>query len=238
MKDYLSVVYNESRTPKTDYPYQLTAYLGKRYNIKEGSRILEIGFGRGEFLNAFHEMGLSCCGVDICPCDHVFGQDIKVDYIDVGKDSLPYENDFFDVVYHKSLIEHLYTPDHLMKETHRVLKSGGKGRVIILTPDWASQMAVFYEDFTHSRPYDQTAMKDLLSVYGFKQVESQLFYQLPLVWQYPLVKLICLFLQFFLSTPRARQLAKITNMKFFRWSVELMVLGSGIKQPSECDHKD
>lgn len=230
MKDYLSVVYNESRTPKTDYPCQLIAYLCKRFDIKQGGRILEIGFGRGEFLNAFHEMGLSCWGVDICPCDHVISHDIQVDYIDIEKDSIPYENDFFDVVYHKSLIEHLYSPDHLMKETHRVLKSNGNGRVMILTPDWVSQMTVFYEDFTHSRPYDQTAMRDLLGVYGFTQVESQLFYQLPLVWQHPSMKLICRFLQVFLSTSRARQLSKITNMKFFRWAVELMVLGTGIKQ--------
>jgi ubiquinone/menaquinone biosynthesis C-methylase UbiE len=227
MTDYLSVVYDEARTPRTEYPFKFAVNLFNRFNLQTGQRLLEIGCGRGEFLSAFQQLGMDCSGVDLSDYNFSNLKDIKIKKVDISKDPLPFKDDYFDVIYHKSLIEHLYSPDHLMKETGRVLKPGG--RVIILTPDWVSQMKVFYEDYTHSRPYNVTALSDLLNVYGFKKVETELFYQLPVLWQFPKLKLISIFFQILLSTPAARQLTKMTGIKFFRWSVELMVMGSGIK---------
>jgi ubiquinone/menaquinone biosynthesis C-methylase UbiE len=228
MSDYVGVVYDEARTPRTEYPFQMASYLFTRFHLHKGQKLLEIGCGRGEFLNAFQQLGMSCYGVDLSEQGFCHLKDIQVAKVDISQDVLPFENNSFDVVYHKSLIEHLYSPDHLMKETYRVLKP--EGRVIILTPDWVSTMKVFYEDYTHSRPYTVTAVSDLLKVYDFKKIESELFYQLPILWRYPKLKIISLFLQMFLSTPAARYLTKVTGLKFFRWSVELMVLGTGEKR--------
>jgi ubiquinone/menaquinone biosynthesis C-methylase UbiE len=228
MSDYVGVVYDEARTPRTEYPFQMASYLFTRFHLYKGQKLLEIGCGRGEFLNAFQQLGMSCYGVDLSEYGFCHLKDIQVAKVDISQDVLPFENNSFDVVYHKSLIEHLYSPDHLMKETYRVLKP--EGRVIILTPDWVSTMKVFYEDYTHSRPYTVTAVSDLLKVYDFKKIESELFYQLPILWRYPKLKIISLFLQMFLSTPAARYLTKVTGLKFFRWSVELMVLGTGEKR--------
>jgi len=227
MSDYVAVVYDEARTPRTEYPFQMASYLFRRFHLRRGQKLLEIGCGRGEFLDAFQQLGMNCYGVDLS--DHGFCnlKDIQVVRCDISQDALPFEDSSFDIVYNKSLIEHLYSPDHLMKETCRVLKPGG--RVVILTPDWVSQMKVFYEDYTHSRPYTPTALSDLLKVYEFKKIESELFYQLPILWRYPKLKLISKSLQLILSTPPARYLTNVTGIKFFRWSVELMVLGTGIK---------
>jgi cyclopropane fatty-acyl-phospholipid synthase-like methyltransferase len=52
-KDYISAVYDEKRTPKTDYPSQLIAYLIDRFALKTGVRFLEIGCGRGDSLLVF-----------------------------------------------------------------------------------------------------------------------------------------------------------------------------------------
>ena len=41
--DYLSVVYNEFDRPLTAYPQQLTDYLCNKYNLKQNSKILDIG---------------------------------------------------------------------------------------------------------------------------------------------------------------------------------------------------
>ena len=227
MNNYVSVVYDETRTPRTDYPFKLATYLAGRYGLRKGDKFLEIGYGRGEFLDSFKQLGLDCFGVDLSNYSAANLKNIKVQKVDISKDKLPYEDNCLDVVYHKSLIEHLYSPDQLMKETYRVLKPGG--RVIILTPDWVSQMKVFYEDFTHSRPYDINSLRDLLKVYGFSKIETKLFYQLPALWYHPSLKILSRFLQAIMSTPTARRLTKRSQIKFFRWSVELMVLGTGIK---------
>ncbi len=225
--DYVSVVYDEKRTPRTEYPSKLAKYLFVRFNMKKGERLLEIGCGRGEFVSAFQKLGLDCHAVECSEYSLKELGHLNIKKADISKDRLPYNDNTFDIVYHKSLLEHVYMPDHLMKETVRVLKPGG--RVIILTPDWVSQMKVFYEDFTHCRPYDATALSDLLKVYGFNSVRAELFYQLPLLWRYPALKVLSRLLQVFISVSLARKLTSMTGIKFFRWSVELMVLGMGVK---------
>lgn len=205
----------------------MTAYLIDRFGLKAGDRLLGIGVGRGDFLLGFHSAGLNCSGVDREKSSVELLADLDVKQCDISKQGLPYDDDSFDVVYHKSLIEHLYDPSHLMAETYRVLRPGGK--VIILTPDWVSQMKVFYEDFTHCRPYDKNALKDLLAIKGFSNVNVELFCQLPVVWRFRFLKIFSKLLQLFTSTPNARRLTKLTRVKFFRWSVELMVLEYGTK---------
>lgn len=227
-KDYVSVVYDQKRTPKTAYPAEFASYIVDRFGIKKGSKFLEIGCGRGDFLEAFNDMGLDCYGVDLSDHSIKNGKGLKVTCLDISTQRLPYEDSTFDVVYSKSLLEHLNSPAHLMAETSRVLKPGG--RVIMLTPDWVSQMKVFYEDFTHLKPYDKRAVSDLLTVYGFSGVVSELFYQLPILWRYPPLKIASDFLRLILDTPSARKMTDLTGSKFFRWSVELMVLGTGINE--------
>jgi len=226
-KNYVSVVYDENRTPRTDYPFKLASYLFDRFGFRKGEKILEIGCGRGEFLEAFKALGLDVSGIDLSEQSANFLSYLGVKCADVSKEPLPYADSSFDIVYHKSLLEHLYSAEHLMKETLRVLKPGGK--VIILTPDWESQMRVFYEDFTHCRPYNTTAVNDLLKVNGFSKDHVELFYQLPIIWKHPWLKIISRILGFFFSVPIARKITQLTGLKFVRWSVELMVLGEGTK---------
>jgi len=226
-RDYLSVVYDERRTPKTGYPDELAAYLVRRFGLRRGDAFLEIGCGRGDFLKAFARIGLQCSGVDVeeRSADLLPGFDIR--QCDLSKQRLPFEDESFDVVYHKSLIEHLCDPTNLMEETSRVLKIGG--RLILLTPDWVSQMRNFYEDITHRRPYDVTAVYDTLSMFGFNEIVAERFAQLPALWKVKPLVLPARILRVLLNVHTARNLTKWTNMKFFRWSVELMVLGYGVK---------
>lgn len=219
MKDYISVVYNENRVPLTDYPYKLASYLKSRFMIsKANSELLELGPGRGEFLSAFRRLGLRCFALDRCESDiH------SLYIIDLSTDRFPFRDESFDIVFHKSVIEHLPSADNIMRETYRVLRPSG--RVIIMTPDWRSQMRVFYEDPTHIRPYDVTAVHDLLELYGFSDIESELFYQLPIAWKHSGIRAICRLLRLMLPVIAARA----TRIKFLRWSVELMVLGTGVK---------
>ena len=152
---------------------------------------------------------------------------LEVKQCDLASDVFPYDDGSFDVVYHKSVLEHMYDPGNLMRETIRVLKPGGK--LIILTPDWHTQWKNFFEDFTHSRPFDVMALSDLLKIYGFKNTITEKFYQLPVLWKMPAMKVFSKLLQLIINVYGGRWLTKITGIKFFRWSVELMILGYGKK---------
>ena len=226
-KDYISIVYDTKRTPKTDYPNQLVKYLNKKFEFKEKSRLLEIGCGRGDFLTAFQNENFDCVGIDRERSSIEMSHHLKIFKCDISKDRFPFDDNLIDIVYHKSVIEHLYDPIHLMQETYRVLKPGGK--LIILTPDWHTQMKNFYEDFTHSRPYDRGAMTDLLAIFGYKNIIVEKFYQLPNIWKYPVLKIFASLLRLCINVYGGRWLTDKTGIKFFRWSVELMILGYGEK---------
>ena len=222
---YTSVIYNETRTPITRYPDQHAVYLVKRFGLKPGEHILELGCGRGDFISAFKRTGLRCSGIDIEPAS-IQGVDVKK--CDLLKDPFPFEDESLDVIYHKSIIEHFYKPDHLMDETLRVLKRGGK--LIFLTPDWERGFKVFYEDITHCRPYNTTAVKDLLAMWGMQNISVEKFYQHPLLWRWPWLKILSVMSNPFLSVRFARWLTRKTKLKFFQFSVETMVLGYGTKE--------
>lgn len=52
-ENYLETIYNEKSRPFTIYPKKLINYLYKRFDLKENQKILELGCGRGDFLNEF-----------------------------------------------------------------------------------------------------------------------------------------------------------------------------------------
>ena len=226
--DYVSTIYDELRTPKTDYPKKLIEYLSKRFDLQGNMKLLELGCGRCEFLFEFQNYGFECKGLDrdISSVQNEYNLEVK--QCDLANDVFPYNDESFDVVYHKSVLEHMYNPENLMRETIRVLKPGGK--LIILTPDWHTQWKNFFEDFTHSRPYDVMALSDLLKIYGFNSLSIERFYQLPVVWKFPVIKLLSKILQLVTNVYGGRWLTNKTGIQYFRWSVELMILGYGEKE--------
>ena len=94
--------------PLTAYPSKLINYLIKRYELKKKSKILEIGCGRGEFLNEFIKQGIQGFGAAISNYAQSFCPDAKITTIDLENERLPYDDNEFDIIYSKSFIEHLY----------------------------------------------------------------------------------------------------------------------------------
>lgn len=219
---YLNVVYNKKSRPYTNYPSKFCRYLYDRFGMKKGDKFLDIGCGRGEFTKGFKDLGLDVSGIDREKGDQEMLESIDVSLSnDLENNAFPFEDNSFDIVFSKSVIEHFRTPDNFIKEIYRILKPGG--RIIIMTPDWQSQRRIFYDDYTHVHPYTKTGLRDLLKIYGFEKVEVEIFYQLPILWKYPWLKIFSKCLQIF-GPPK-----RIYKNKFIRWSRELMVLGTGIK---------
>jgi len=212
---YLKTVYGE-RKPTT-YPDKFCEHIMKKYNLKHNQKFLDVGCGSGVFADAFKKKGFHVQGIDREKF-WKYTRRIK----DLETSDFPYPNNSFNVVFSKSVIEHIHKPEHFLSECKRVLKKGG--RLIILVPDWITQQNVFYEDYTHVQPYTITSMNDLLKIHGFKNVQVELFTQLPVIWKYKYLEIFSKILRIFLKP----NLKRFEN-EFIRWSIELMVLGTATK---------
>ena len=219
MADYLNVVYDNQSHPKTNYPDQLARYLFDYFGMQPDQNILEPGCGRGEFLDGFRKLGMKCSGLDISPQAGFLLDGIEVSQINLDKDLLPYDEDSFNFIFHKSLLEHLGAPEHFMKESHRILKPGGM--LISLVPDWESNYKIYFDDHTHRTPFTQISLTNIYHICDFTNVNVFKFRQLPIVWKYPALNIFCASIAPFVPVR--------TKQKFFRWSRELMLIGCGLK---------
>ena len=177
---YIDVVYSSEKKPFSDYPSKLIKELVKKYEIDLDSSILELGCGRGEFLNEFTNLGMKGYGTDVSGYAKDFCKNAEIKISDITKEKLPYPDNHFDIVYSKSFIEHFYYPEIVFEEAYRVLKPSGK--FINLTPEWKYFYKTFYEDYTHRTPFTEKSLKDIHSIYGFKNVQVESFKQLPILW--------------------------------------------------------
>ena len=229
-KDYLDIKYDQNDKPLTNFPEKLINYLVERFELNPNSKILELGCGRCETLQAFSNMGFSAFGVDSSEKAKEFESEsiLEVKTSDLENDELPFSSEQFDIIFSKSVIEHISNPSLLMKEISRTLKP--KGILIILTPEWTSQMEVFFEDPTHVHPYQVKGLSDLLKINGFTNIESEIFYYHDLIWKSNFWRSIAKFLRVFLNTKKARNMTQKTKNNFYRWSVEAQILCHGYKK--------
>lgn len=221
--DYVNTIYSLKDRPVTSYPDQLIKYIMVRFNIR-GGIALDSGSGRGDFARAFAKNGMTTWAVD--GSDYTKKQEDGVNFVgnfDLETGILPFNDGYFDIVFSKSVLEHIHKPGQYLSEIKRVLKPNGL--FIVMVPDWYTQMYIYYDDFSHVQPYTKKGVEDTLKVFGFDKVSSEVFYQLPIVWKHSSIKIVCKLLQF-IGGP----VKKISKNKFYRFSRELMILGAGRKR--------
>ena len=219
MNNYLKVIYDEESHPYTTYPMELCTHLFKKYKMKKGMRLLEPGCGRGEFLLNFKNLGMEVFGLDLSEEAQSFSKDIELSICNLECDDIPYPDNYFDIIYSKSFLEHLRSPDNYLKECYRVLKPGGT--LLTLVPDWESNYKIYFDDYTHVSPYTSMGLKDAYKIFGYTEIKVIKFRQLPIVWKYPFLNYVSAFISPFVPVR--------TKNKFLRWSRELMLVASGIK---------
>ncbi|HEY1534612.1 MAG TPA: class I SAM-dependent methyltransferase [Polyangiaceae bacterium] len=212
--NYLDVRYSEQHKPYTGYPAQLTEYLSTQYLIGyRGSKLLDLGSGRGEFLHGFARQGFDAMGIDRSrPSAPKFSEPVVVgDYERAG---LPFASGEFSVLFSKSVFEHIVDIASLLKECHRVLAPAG--RMIALVPDWTAQWRHFYDDWTHVRPFTLNGLRECVACHGFQVREAVRFRQLPLLWAHPYLRP--------LADAAALLPTPFKKSKFVRFSKEWMLL--------------
>ena len=90
-----------------------------------------------------------------------------------------------------------------------------------MVPDWESQHQTFYDDHTHVSPFTIVSLNDIQLLTGFEDVKVSKFRQLPVVWKFPFINYLCALISPFVPVR--------TEIKFLRWSREIMLLGVGTK---------
>ena len=177
--------YSEEYYAQSKQRYRLKEYLAAQFKtwlqprpfaklinqLPEGAKVLDIGCGKGELLNKLSQYrpDLDCYGVDFTPATPYPGyQHIRGDAT-----QLPFDNEQFDLVISKQLIEHMQDGSTLIAELQRVLKPGGYG--YLDCPDVRGTSPLihpnFYDDPTHVRPYTCNALQRLFELHQLKPIK-------------------------------------------------------------------
>lgn len=216
-QNYLSTFY---RQKKTDYLKKLCKYLVDRFSLKQGMKIIDVGSGNEEIFHGFKELGFDVWGVDI-----ISHKDKKIKVCDVSKEKLPFSDNSFDVVFSKSLLEHLKPVEYPLMEMKRIVKKGGL--IIAMVPDWTSGMKWYYNGYDHVSPMTKIGLRDLMIYLGFKSVVCEYFYQLPFVWKRKYLEFIPKIIR--LLPDRFMYKDEYNHRILVRFSKEKMLLAWGYK---------
>ena len=169
------------RGTKQEIKNRLKIYLPFLENIslnKEDISILDIGSGRGEWLELLKENGYKAKGIDL---NKDMVQECKNLSLDVEiAEAISYlkslEEDSISLISGFHIIEHLESFDdvlELLTQSHRALKSNGM--IIFETPNTRNILvgaSDFYLDPSHQKPLHPMTMKFFAQKSGFRDAQS------------------------------------------------------------------
>lgn len=227
-EEYLSIIYSDKRRPFSDYNDKLAHHILFDLLKKNSGKLLDVGCGRGDMLKSFEKLKLDVVGADISDEAEKLCKPIKVYKENLEEGIKNFNSNEFDIVFSKSLIEHLKNPLNFLKSCKELVKHDGS--VVIMTPSWFHHnFGPFYLDYTHFTPFTLQSLRDIGYLAGFKEVKVNYFYQLPLLWKFKpaiiLSKIISLLKLPYM--PMYEQLTFVkwpTNInKFIKFSREVML---------------
>ena len=231
MANYFETIYFKDEYGEKAYPQKLCTYIAQKYysgNGKiSGKKILDIGSGKGNHLVGFARLGLTAHGVDKRAEQIEALTQFEIVSCDIESEPLPYTDACFDFVFSKSVLEHVVNTDNFLQETLRVLKPGGVA--VLMTPDWRSQQAFFWDDYTHVKPFTRKSLQNAMKITGFENVDCSYFLQLPSVWKYPWMKIITGIVSILPDCLKWKDKAESMPRNFIRFSKEEMLLAIGYK---------
>jgi len=163
------------------------------------SSLLDIGCGDGTCTSALKTVlhANEAYGIDISELAVrlAIKKGIHAIRLDIGTQSLPFFNNYFDFIFCGETIEHIFDTDHLLSEAYRVLKTGGT--LYITTPNlasWFNRLALLLgyqptwaevsihhdvgklkfmgtKPCGHIRVFTPKALVELLQIHGFKNIK-------------------------------------------------------------------
>jgi ubiquinone/menaquinone biosynthesis C-methylase UbiE len=141
---------------------------------KEKGRVLDIGCGRGNFLREMAAFGFECTGTDLAGFEFPSYPGVTFKNGDLAELALPSQS--FDAVSIWHVLEHVRTPDVIVREVSRLLRPGGVFAVAVphfsgvqgklFGPHW------FHLDLPrHLFHFSKRALFKMLDEHGFELLE-------------------------------------------------------------------
>ena len=181
---------DHSQEPEINYFLFEERFRGPREDVKEKQQgfvhyflkcrnVLDIGCGRGEFLELLSENAIEAKGIDIDPnmISYCRSKGLNVEM----KDAISYlstlEDKALDGIFLDQVVEHL-EPEYLVKLLDICHKKLNYGYFIIIetvNPLSLFSFINFYIDMTHKKPLHPNTLKFLLAAMGFRDIEAQFF---------------------------------------------------------------
>ncbi|HET8568191.1 MAG TPA: class I SAM-dependent methyltransferase [Candidatus Limnocylindria bacterium] len=151
---------------------------GERFidHFKGRRRVLDVGSGRGTFLELARDRGIGAYGVDLDPkmIAEARSRSFEVVEADALSHLASLEPGAIDGIYARHLAEHILPGElvRLLRETRRVLAPGAP--IVLVTPNVATLTVgahTFWMDPGHRRPIPPELFRFYLEVEGFTYVD-------------------------------------------------------------------
>ena len=157
-------------------------------DVKENMNLLDIGCGTGwaigQAAQVVNEQG-EFYGVDLSPkmidkAKENFSDKNNFHFIEANSESIPLDDNMFDVIICTNSFHHYLHPDKAMKEIHRLLKPGGK--IYILDPTADTLLIKLVDkiikmvESAHVKMYSTKEFKQLMLNAGLEYLESRVIH--------------------------------------------------------------
>lgn len=168
------------RGAREDIAQRQTAFL--RY-FEGCKNVLDIGCGRGEFLETMRKHGIGARGVDLdeTMVDYCRSKGLEVELEDAFEYIERLEDSSLDGIFIDQVVEHL-EPAYLVRLLKLCFQKMKYGFYLIaetVNPLSFSSFANFYIDLTHIKPVHPETLKFLLESTGFREVKPVFSSPLP-----------------------------------------------------------
>jgi O-antigen chain-terminating methyltransferase len=143
------------------------------------SLVLDIGSGRGEFLEILKDHDIGGIGVDSDPdmVAYCRSRQLEVEHSDAIAYLETLEDNSLDGIFIDQVVEHL-EPEYLIRLLalcHQKMKFGYHIVIETVNPLSFVSFVNFYIDMTHKRPVHPETLQYLLSAAGFRECEKKFF---------------------------------------------------------------
>jgi O-antigen chain-terminating methyltransferase len=147
------------------------------------NNVLDIGCGRGEFLEILEENGINAKGIDINEDMVIYCQSkgLNVEKSDAIEYLDKLEDKSLDSIFLDQVVEHLASKYliKLLERCYSKLKFGYYIVIETVNPLSLTSFANFYIDLTHKKPIHPETLKFLLESAKFRDIEVKFFSPIP-----------------------------------------------------------